>query len=507
MDTDYQALKGRLQEVHALNKAAEILEWDQQVFMPRGGGPARMEQFGTLRRIAHEKFIAPEVGRLIEALGRGAAAAYDSDEAALLRWASREYEQKRRLPAALVEEFARHTSLAQDVWVEARAKDDFVLFQPALEEMVELRRRQAEALGSCDDAYDAWLCEFEPGMTTADLDSLFADLKTGLIPLVKAVSAKSGAVDDSPLRQRFDVARQRAFGEEVARAIGFDFDRGRQDLAAHPFSTSFSPDDVRITTRFNESHATSALFGTMHEAGHGMYEQNVGESLKNTPLCAGATMGVHESQSRLWENVVGRSRGFWKRFYPRFCELFPQVDAMGPEAFYRAVNKAGPSFIRVEADELTYSLHILLRFELERDLLAGRLKAADVPEAWNAKMSSYLGITPPDHRRGSLQDVHWAAGLFGYFPTYALGNLISLQLYEAALQARPEIPAQTESGEFSALRGWLKEHIHRHGKKYTAPELVLRATGRPIEAAPFLRYLRAKYGELYALPDIWLNSG
>jgi carboxypeptidase Taq len=304
-------------------------------------------------------------------------------------------------------------------------------------------------------------------------------------------------VDDSALRRPFDSQKQLAFAQEMAAAIGFDFSRGRLDLAAHPFCSGFSSGDVRITTRFRDDYPLSSLFSTLHEAGHGIYDQNLGADLHGTPLCEGSGMGVHESQSRLWENVVGRSRGFWKKHYPRLLELNPELRGLDLESFYRAINKVEPSFIRVEADELTYGLHVLLRFELERDLLAGRLAARDLPEAWNAKMQSYLGVTPPDDRRGVLQDVHWAEGLFGYFPTYVLGNVISLQLYAAASAARPEIPAGIERGDFSPLKGWLTENIHRHGRKFSAPELVERATGRPIDAKPYLNYLRAKYSEIY----------
>lgn len=494
MNADLKALDERLRKFWALDKASSLMEWDQQVNMPPGGAAARGEQVSAVLRLAHETLTDPETGRLLAKLTAGASA----DEP-LVRWAAREYERRRKLPASLVEELAAHSSLAHGVWVEARTKSDFAVFRPALEKMVELKRRQADALGAYADPYDAWLEEFEPGLPTAEVDRLFSDLKAGLVPLVKAVAAKAGAVDDAPLRGRFDVAAQKAFATEVAKAMGFDFSRGRQDLAAHPFCMSLSPGDVRITSRFSEGLPAGGLFGVMHEAGHGLYEQGVDAALAGTPLCGGATMAVHESQSRLWENIVGRSRGFWTHFYPRFQAAFPQTAGVPLDAFYRAVNKAAPSFIRVEADELTYGLHILLRFELERELLSGSLKPGDLPAAWNEKVRSYLGLTPPDDRVGVLQDVHWAEGLFGYFPTYAIGNMISVQLYEAAVAAKPGIPAGVEKGELSSLLGWLRENVHRHGRTMFAQELVRRATGRPIEAAPYLAYLRKKYGEIYAL--------
>lgn len=499
MSSAYRALLERLREVHSLEKSSELLEWDQQVCMPRGGGAARMDQYGALKGAAHARFAGDEVGRLIDAAAREVPADGDSDETALVRWARREWGRKRQLPAELVSDLARQTSLAQEVWVEARTRKDFSVFRPALEKMVQLKRRMAEALGPRADLYDAWLEEFEPGLSTAETARILGDMKAGLVPLVKAVSAKASAVSGAVLQGRFDVARQRTLSEEIARAMGFDFERGRLDTAAHPFSMSCSPDDVRLTTRYSEDQVLGSFFGTMHETGHGLYEQNVGDSLKGTPLCGGATMAMHESQSRLWENIVGRSPGFWKRWLPRFQELFPQTAGVALQDFVRAVNRSESSFIRVEADELTYSLHILLRFELERDLLAGRVQAAELPRVWNERMEESLGIVPPDDACGVLQDVHWAAGLFGYFPTYALGNVISVQLWEAALSAVPDIPRDIEQGRMAPLLGWLRENVHRHGRKFTAPELVRRATGRPIEAAPYLRYLRRKYGELYRL--------
>jgi carboxypeptidase Taq len=486
----FRDLRDRLRDFHSLITSAALLEWDQEVMMPRGGGEARALQVGAVRRAAHEIVAADETGRLIEELaGAAASAPADSDDAALWRWTEREYRRRRRQSGAFVQELAAHCSRAQEVWVEARAKKDFALFRPELERMIELKRRQAEALGDFADPYDAWLEEFEPGMTTAGVETLFAELKPGLTALVAAVAARAGSVRFPVLAGRFPLDRQRAFGEEVARAMGFDFERGRLDVSAHPFSEAISRDDVRLTTRYREDLPFSALFGVMHEAGHGLYEQNVSAELMHGPLCGGATMAVHESQSRLWENLVGRSRGFWKRFLPRFQELFPEANALDAEGMYRAINRVERSFIRVEADELTYSLHVMLRFDLERDLLAGRVPAAELPEAWAAKSREYFGAAPPDDASGVLQDVHWASGSLGYFPTYAIGNMISVQLYDAA--------PKTE--DYAVLLGWFRENVHRHGRKFGAEELVRRAIGMPISAAPYLRYLEAKFGELYGL--------
>jgi carboxypeptidase Taq len=489
----FAALKQRLAEVHALQKACDLMEWDQLVCMPRGGMEARAELFARLRTMAHERFVCDETGDLLAKAADGYS--YDSDEAALLRWGEREYALKRKLPADLVEALARETSRGQEVWVEARSKSDFALFRPVLETIVSLKRRQAEALGG-EDPYDAWLGEHEPGMTTAEVERLFSELKSALVPLVRAVAAKPGAVDDSVLRQKYPVESQRLFGTEMAAAIGYDFSRGRLDVSAHPFSLAFAPGDSRITTRYEERWPSAALFGTLHEAGHAMYEQGIAAALEGTPLCSGATMGLHESQSRLWENVIGRGRPFWRRHYARFQELFPaQTRGVDAEGFYRAVNAARPTLIRVEADELTYSLHILLRFELERALLSGSLAVRDLPGAWAEKTRASLGLTPPDDARGVLQDIHWSAGSFGYFPTYALGNMIGLQLFEAAAKE----DARVAEGDCPALLAWLRERVHRHGRKFTAPEIVARAAGGPISARPFASYLERKYSELYGL--------
>ncbi len=497
-DATRAALRERLVEFHALGKAADLLEWDQETVMPRGGAAARAHHLGILKKTAHELFTAPETGRWIAALVPSAEGR-DDDDAALVRWAAREWRRRSRQPAVLVAELARLTALAQEDWSAARAASDFSRFRPRLEELFALKRRQAAALGDFPDPYDAWLEEFEPGMSTARVDELFAEMKAGLVPLVKAVAAKAGSVRVPELSGSFDPARQRELGLEVARSMGFDFARGRLDESAHPFSTGIAPDDVRLTTRYREDLPFSALFGVMHEAGHGLYEQNAGPDPKSTPLTGGATMAVHESQSRLWENQVGRGRPFWRRWRARFAELFPQAAGLSAEDLYRAVNRAEATHVRVEADELTYGLHVLIRFELERELLSGRLAVADLPKAWAAKSRTYLGIVPPDDARGVLQDVHWASGLIGYFPTYAVGNMISAQLWDAALAARPGIPAALERGDGAPLLGWLVDNVHRHGRKYAAEELVRRACGGPISAAPYLKYLRAKFGELYGL--------
>ena len=413
-----QRLKELVGAVDDLSGIASLVEWDQSVYMPRAGGGARADQLATLRRIQHEAFTSDVMGEaLAAARGEVGGASPDSDDARFVRVVGEDYERTRKLPAEFVAELARHVSLAHEAWLRARGENDFSIFRPALETMIALKRRQAELLGPTDCLYDALLHEFEPYMKTAQVRAVFEGLKGEIVPLVHAISAKAGSVSDAPLRQAFDVNRQREFLQGLVRDLGFDFERGRIDLTVHPFCTGVSRDDVRLATRFDPEFLNTALFGTVHEAGHGMYDQGFDAALSRTTLASGASLGVHESQSRFWENVVARSRGFWKHYLPKLKAAFPQLETVDLETFYRAVNRVSPSLIRVEADELTYSLHIMLRFEMEQDLLDGRLAVADAPAAWNAKMKSYLGLTPPDDRSGILQDIHWSAGLLGYFPT------------------------------------------------------------------------------------------
>lgn len=493
-----RALFERLRVFKALSGADGLLAWDHAVMMPSGGGAARAEAGAAVGSAMHALISGDDFGRLLDAAEAEKPA--DANEAALRRWGRREYERRRRVPSALVAELARHSALSHDLWAEARAKSDFAMFRPALEKMFELKRRQAEALAPSGDLYDAWLQEFEPGMTTGEAAALLGAIRTGLAPLVKRVLERG--VDAPVPPGPYGIEAQRRLGELAVREMGFDLSHGRIDTAAHPFCCALGRGDVRLTTRYSENLPFSSLYGCLHEAGHGLYEQGTGEDLDGTPLGTGATMALHESQSRLWENVVGRSRGFWKRWTPRYHEAFPQTRSLGPEDFYRAVNRVSASCIRVEADELTYGLHVILRFELERDLLAGRLRVADLPEAWNAKMKDSLGIVPPDDARGVLQDVHWAEGLIGYFPTYVLGNAISLQLWEAATAARPGIEAEIERGGSPSLLSWLVDNVHRRGRTGTAAEIVAAATGRPLDPAPYLRYMTRKYGELAGLKNL-----
>jgi carboxypeptidase Taq len=493
-------LRALLAEARDLDRAAQVLEWDQQTYMPAAGAPARAEQVATLRRLAHERYTAPEVGRLLAELGRdGALGDYDSDAASLVRVNRREHDRKRRVPAELVAEIARAGSLALAAWEEARAASDYGRFRPHLERMVQLKRRWAECFGP-GEPYDALLQDYEPGMTAAQVRAILAELKAGLVPLVQATAGRAEAVDDACLQHECDDQKQWNLALEAIQCVGFDLAAGRQDRSAHPFTTHFSHRDVRLTTRVLPDRLASALYSSLHEAGHGLYEQGVGPALARTWLDQGASLGMHESQSRLWENHVGRSRAFWRFFFPRVQAAFPdQMAGQSAESLFRAVNKVEPSLIRTEADEVTYDLHIMLRVELEQEMLAGRVAFADLPAIWNERMRAYLGVTPPNDAAGVLQDIHWADGYLGYFATYTLGNILAAQFFAQARRELPELEAQHGRGEFAPLLGWLREKIYRHGRKFTLNELVQRVTGGPLSTGPYLEYLRAKYGEIYGV--------
>lgn len=503
-ETSLGSLRERLGTIYDLGSTAGVLSWDRQTKMPPGGLELRAEQLSTLSRISHEMTVADETEGLISAAEETTADDPETEDAALVRLARREYEQSARLPSRLVAELSRRTALAEAAWAEAREESSWKTFAPHLEGILELSRETAEHLGYEDHPYDALTDVYERGATKSGLQEMFEELKAGVVPLLREVTESPAAAENrarkSPLVGDFDEGVQQSFGERLIESLGYDFSRGRQDRAVHPFCIGFSPGDVRITTRFDRNWLSGALFGTLHEAGHAMYEQGVDPAYSRTPLSGGVSMGVHESQSRLWENLVGRSRPFWSHFYPELQRAFPgELGNTDLEDFYRAINVAEPSEIRVEADELTYSLHILLRFELEVALLDGSLSVEEIPAAWEEKTREYLGLTPGDVSRGALQDVHWSAGLVGYFPTYASGNVLSVQLFEAAKTEHPRISEDIADGDFSTLLGWLHANVHRHGSRYTPEELVQRATGRPLDTAPYLGYLREKYAELYEL--------
>ena len=497
-----EKLKQRMADVTTLGSVGAVLDWDHQTYMPSGGVIRRSDQLALINKLQHEMHISPETERLLvlsENESKDLDA--DSDDAAYLRVARREFDKKAKLPSELVEEIAQTATIAHEAWVAARAASDYSRFAPALQKTLDLQRRVADLLGYKNERYDALLDQYEPDMTTSDVRILFDQLKPPLVALVKAIAERGpDAVDASFLTREFDEEKQRTFAEGVIKKFGFDFGRGRQDRAAHPFCTSFSRDDVRITTRYNRKFFPMAFFGTLHETGHALYDLNIAARYDGNILGGGASLGIHESQSRLWENLVGRSHSFWQGHYNLLQSQFPILADISQEKFYRAINRVEPSLIRVEADEVTYNLHIMLRFEMEVDLLEGRISVADAPEAWHARCKAYLGITPPDDAHGILQDVHWSSGGFGYFPTYTLGNILSVQFWEKANEHLSErLPDLVVQGEFAPLREWLVENVHQWGCKYTPRELVQRATGRPLDPAPYLRYLQTKFGDIYGL--------
>ncbi len=500
METKINQLKQLLAEVSDLHGAIALLGWDQQTYMPPGGAEDRGNQLATLSQIAHNKFTSDEVGQLLEDLEPLVAQLDpDSYENRLVKVTRRLYDKETRVPPEMVAEFAQLTTAAHQIWQEARAENNFGKFQPSLAKIIDLRQRYASIFTPFDHIYDPLLDDFEPGLKTADVKAIFEALRPQQVELIQAISERP-QVEDWFLHQPFEEQKQWDFGVEVISKFGYDWQRGRQDKSAHPFTTNFGIDDVRITTRVNPEFLNPALFGTMHEAGHALYELGVDHALARTPLSGGASLAVHESQSRMWENLVGRSRPFWEHFYPRLQAYFPsQLGSLELNSFYKGINKVEPSLIRVEADEATYNLHIMLRLELEIAMMEGGLAAKDLPDAWNSRMEDYLGILPPNDAQGVLQDVHWSGGMIGYFSTYALGNLISVQLWEVINRDIPDLEEQIRTGKFEALLGWLRQNIHRHGSMFEPQELVQRVTGSKIDPAPYVRYLNVKYKEIYNL--------
>lgn len=501
MEAKLEELKTHLMEVNDLQAAAAVLTWDQLTYMPAGGAAARARQLGTLARLAHEKFIDPAIGKLLEELRPyEESLPYDSDEASLIRVARRDYERAVKVPASFTAEFYAHTAASYEIWAKARPADDFATVQPYLEKTLDLSRQYADFFPGYEHIADPLIDVADEGMKASTVRTLFTELREQLVPIVRAITAQP-PVDDACLRQTFPEARQLAFGLEVVKRFGYDFERGRQDKSPHPFTIGFSIGDVRITTRVKENDLGEALFSTLHEAGHAMYGQGIRPELEGTLLARGTSSGVHESQSRLWENLVGRSRTFWQFFYPKLQAAFPdQLGTVPLETFYRAINKVERSLIRTDADEVTYNLHVMMRFDFELALLEGHLAVRDLPEAWRERFEADLGIVPPNDRDGVLQDVHWYSGpIGGVFQGYTLGNVLSAQFFAAALAAHPEIPTEIGRGEFGTLHHWLRENIYQHGRKYTPMELVERVAGGPMSIEPYIRYLRTKYGELYRL--------
>jgi carboxypeptidase Taq len=488
-----ERLKQVLGVVADLRHTESVAGWDSRVFMPVRGAPARADISGTLGRLAHERFVSDDVGVLLEELRPYEESLdYDSDDASLIRVTRRDWERDRRVPSVLVGEMWRSAALGVAAWDEAKAASDYSLLAPHLERQLELRHRYVECFPPTAEKYDVLLEDYEPGMTAAQVAAIFDDVKAATLPLIETAPE----TDDSFLSGDFDIAAQGEAGRRVLAAFGFDEAGWRIDETPHPFQASPGAGDIRLTTQYRRDDIHS-LFSTMHEFGHGVYEWGVDTALARTPLGSGTSSAMHESQSRTWENLVGRSRAFWRFFYPTMRELFAgRLEGVDEEAFYRGVNRVTRTAVRIDSDEVTYNLHVILRFELERDLLDDRLAVSDLPAAWNAAMREYLGVEPDDDAHGVLQDMHWGAGLVGYFPTYSLGNVLSVQIWERARADLGDLDGQMERGEFGALREWLREHVYRHGRKFTPEELIERVTGGPIDAGPYVRYLRQKLSTL-----------
>ena len=487
-------------ELDDLGHINAVLGWDQQINMPPGGAEERGLQSSALGRIMHEKFTSDEVGELIEDLEAEVGdLEAETDEARAVKVAKRAYEKQTKVPLPLLMESIQATTMAHEAWVKARTHSDFSVFQPHLEKIVDLRKQYADLFKPYDHIYDPLLDDYEPGMKTAEVKEIFNKLRPQQVELLQAIAEKEPP-DNSFIKQHYKEEYQEIIGRYVITRFGYDWERGRLDVAPHPFTTEFGRGDVRITTRYLKDDAGSALFSTMHEAGHAMYGQGVPKKYRRHPLSGAASLAIHESQSRLWENLIGRSKEFWQFFYPSLQMLFPQfLSDVSREDFYRGINKVEPTLIRVEADEATYNMHIMLRLEIEMGLMEGTMDVADLPEIWNTKMEDYLGIRPPNDAQGVLQDIHWSGGMIGYFPTYALGNLASVQLWDKMLEENPNIPDEIARGEFDTILGWMREKVHQYGSKYEPQEIMVKATGSKITPEPYIKYLQTKYGEIYDL--------
>lgn len=500
----YRTLADYLIENTVLASTGALLDWDEQTYMPPQGADGRSRQISLLSRMTHERFISRQVG---DALGELAAAPLDEDAAANVREWQRLYHRAVRVPASLVQEMARTSVLSRQAWGQARAESSFAPFKPFLSRVIDLRRQYAACVlnhqpTSSDELYDALLDDYEPYATTAEIRDIFHQLRPRLVSLVAAVQASPRKAPADILHRCYPVQAQKEFSERTARLIGFDFQAGRLDATVHPFCTGITPGDTRITTRFDEYDFSNCFFSVIHETGHALYDQGLPRDRWGTPLGEAVSLGVHESQSRLWENLVARSEPFWQFLYPQAQAAFPAALAAVPlHDFLFAINEVSPSLIRTEADEVTYNLHIILRFEIEQLLLSGQLPVDDLPTHWNRLMQELLNIQVPDDRHGCLQDVHWSQGAFGYFPTYTLGNLNAAALFDAAGKALGDLPAQLATGESAPLLNWLRTHIHQHGKRYPARQLVQNATGSPLSIQPLVRHLETKVARYYRATD------
>jgi carboxypeptidase Taq len=493
-------LRERLAIIHDLKRVGWLLSWDQLTMMPPNGTPSRGDQMATLDRFAHELFVSDEIGELLAGLtDYEQQLEPDSVDAALLRVTRRDYEKARKVPADLRAEITRAEVLGVPAWAEARKNADYQAFLPYLRRNVELKLEYIDCFADTGKSpYDILLDDYQEDARSEDVTAVFARLKEELIPLIREV-ASGEQVDTEFAHGHFPVETQELFGREILERLGYTSEAWRLDPTVHPFATSIGLDDIRLTTRYSEADLES-IFHTTHEFGHGIYEYGIDRDLNRTPLAELNSMVLHESQSRLWENLVCRGRPFWRFFFPKLQELFPdQLGNVTDEAWWRSVNRVEPSFIRVEADEVTYGMHIILRYELEQEIISGRLQLEDLPEAWNAKMKEYLGVDVPDDAKGVLQDVHWSGGSFGYFPTYLLGTIVSVQIWEAARSDLGDLDSQMESGEFGPLREWLGDKLYRWGRRFPPEDMLARIVGGPLDAEPYLRYLKAKVADIYGV--------
>jgi carboxypeptidase Taq len=496
----YDELVDRVKKAGLIISAGAVLGWDERTYMPRGGVAHRADQMSLLSGLAHEHFTDPKIGEMLARLEDSELTKDPlSPEAVNIRELRRDYDKQTKLPKQLVEDISRTTTMAQGIWVEAKQKSDFNKFKEILGKVIDLRFKQAEAYGYETEPYDALMDDYEPGMTIAEVSKVFAGLRDDLVPFIEKIKNSEKKPDLSLVENDYDVNRQAYFGKAAAAAIGFEFTKGRLDVTEHPFCTGIGNGDVRILTHYNPKHFNAAFFGTLHEAGHGIYEQGLPrDKYAGLPMGESISLGIHESQSRMWENMVGRGLPFWKHFFPRAQQVFPErLAGVKLEDFYFAINDVRPSMIRIEADEVTYNLHILLRFEIEQAIFHNDIKLDDIPQVWNEKFESYFGIQPKNDSEGCLQDVHWSMGIFGYFPTYALGNLYAAQFFAKAQEEMPNLTSQFEMGDFSSLKKWVNEKIHDHGKRYSASDLVEEVTGKPLSHKPLMEYLEKKFGPLY----------
>jgi len=491
-----EELKKEFSEITRLNHIRSLLGWDEQVNLPPGSFGGRAEQSALMSKIVHGRLISDKIGNLIKECEK--LDNLDLIDAAFIREAKRDYDQEVKLPTKLVEEISKTASLGHAKWVEARKKDDFSLFQPLLEKMIGLQIQVAEKLDTHPDPYSTLIDLYEPGATYDWITKIFSKSKQDLNKIIKKLNTSTDKPDFSILTQKWDVNKQWNFSIEVIKGLNYDFNKGRQDKSAHPFTTSLSSTDTRFTTRINENFFSTCVFGSIHECGHALYDMGFKKEIHDNILANGCSMGIHESQSRMWENIVGRSKEFWKYWYPKLEKSFPSnLKGISMEDFHRSINTVQPSLIRVDADEVTYGMHVILRFELERDIIEGKVNVSELPEIWNSKMEDLLGITPPNNADGVLQDVHWSGGAFGYFPTYFLGNLYGAQFYKKALKEHPSLPGEYEKGNYSNLLAFVRENIHQYGRIYQAKDLITRVTGEDLNPDYFIEYLEKKFYPIY----------